>query len=152
MLIQTARFGELEVRKENSVIFKQPIFGFETYDRFVRISQENSPFEFLQSVEDEHLTFVIADPFLFVQKYEFTLERRWLDLLQIENEKQVIIRSIITVRSPSDITINLKAPIIINSATRESAQIILDQPEYSTRHSILQSSEGETSDVDSLKK
>ncbi|WP_379157243.1 flagellar assembly protein FliW [Paenibacillus sp. sgz5001063] len=137
MLVKTARFGDLEVNHEDIWSFNNPILGFETNRRYINIPQDNSPFEFFQSVEDEHLTFIVTDPFNFCQEYAFTLEQHWLDSLHLDKEELVAIRSIVTVRSSSDISINLKAPIVMNARTKEAAQIILDKLEYSTRFSII---------------
>ncbi|GAA0137580.1 flagellar assembly protein FliW [Paenibacillus sp. YSY-4.3] len=152
MIVNTARFGEIEVNRDSSWTFLVPLLGFEDYRNFVNISDNNSPFEFIQSLEEENLTFVLTDPFLFCPEYEFTLEQRWLDLLRIEQADQVIVRSVVTVRSPSDISMNLKAPIIMNSITREAAQIILDRPEYSARYLLTESAEQEGNHADSIQK
>lgn len=152
MLVQTARFGELEVSEDEVWSFVNPILGFEMNSRYISISQENSLFEFFQSVEDEHLTFVVTDPFIFCKEYEFTLGQQWLDALHVDKEEQVAIRTIVTVRSSSDISINLKAPIVMNSRTREAAQIILDRSEYETRYSIIVSKGEEAGHANSVKK
>lgn len=136
MKVTTARFGEVEVSSDRRVNFLNPILGFEEYREFISISQEDSPFEFIQSLEDQNLTFILIDPFLFCPNYEFTLEERWLNMLNIEREDQVIVRSVVTARSDSDISMNLKAPIILNVQTLEAAQIILEGMDYTTRHPL----------------
>lgn len=152
MQINTTRFGMLEVKEEDIWEMASPILGFESSGRYARIVENDSPFEFLQSVEDEHLTFIVTDPFLFLKEYDFTLDQRWIDILHLEDQEQVAVRTIVTVRSPNDISMNLKAPIIMNSNTKEAAQIILDRSEYSTRHSINNNSKvGETNHADIIK-
>lgn len=152
MKVNTERFGEIEVSSDNQWVFSAPILGFEGYSRFISIFQDDSPFSVIQSLEDEYLAFVVTNPFLFVMNYEFTLEQRWLELLHIEKEEEVTIRSIVTVRSPSDISINLQAPIVINSRTKEAAQIIIERSEYGTRHPIIENTREGTSYADSIEK
>ncbi|MNJ68716.1 Flagellar assembly factor FliW [compost metagenome] len=94
---------------------------------------------------------MLTDPFLFFPEYEFTLEQRWREMLDIEKEEQVIVRSVVTVRSPTDISVNLKAPIIMNTKTRNAAQIILERSEYSARHPLT-ALEQEGRHADSIKK
>lgn len=142
MLIYTARFGELELNEQDLWTMKKPIFGFEKNREFVVLPQKDSPFEYYQAVDDEHLTFVLVDPFIFFKGYEFSLEQRWSDMLAINDEAEISIRTIVTVRSPEDISLNLKAPLIMNNRLKEAAQIILDIPEYTTRHSIVQQAKG----------
>lgn len=152
MKVKSARFGEIEANSDNTWTFVAPILGFENLKAFIHLTQTNSPFEFIQSVDDEHLAFVIVDPFQFETGYEFSLEQRWLDILHIQKKEQVSVRSIVTVRSSTDITMNLKAPIVMNLETNEAAQIILDRPEFNTRHSILNVNEREVSHVDTIEK
>lgn len=150
MLIRTARFGDLEVDEQSFWIMKNPILGFEESKRFVVIPQKDSPFEYFQAVDDEHLTFILADPFPFFQCYDFLLEKRWIDMLQLKSDREINIRTIVTVRTPQDISLNLKAPIIMNTALREAAQIILDTPGYSTRHSIIERAQKEEDYADPI--
>lgn len=152
MLIHTTRFGEIELKEQELWTMKKPIFGFEKNKKFVILPQKNSPFEYYQAVDDEHLTFVLADPFFFFKQYEFSLEQRWADMLVINDEAEISIRSIVTVRSSEDISLNLKAPLIMNNTTKEAAQVILDILGYTTRHSIVQKSGRGEKDADSFKK
>lgn len=150
--IKSVRFGEIEANSDNTWTFASPILGFESFKTFVHLTQTNSPFEFIQSVNDENLAFVVADPFQFEANYEFSLDQRWLDILNIQTKDQVLVRSIVTVRSSADITMNLKAPLVINLKTKEAAQIILDRPEFNTRHSIFNANQREVSHVDIVEK
>ncbi|WP_068783807.1 flagellar assembly protein FliW [Paenibacillus phocaensis] len=152
MIVNTARFGEIEAVSDNTWTFVSPILGFEQYKQFISLSEGQGPFEFFQSLEDEHLTFVVTDPFRFYLNYDFSLEQRWLDLLHIEKVEQVVVRSIVAVRSSSDISINLKAPIIMNSKTKEAAQIILDRSEYQTRYLIMNAVGQEAGHADPIEK
>lgn len=150
MEINTARFGKLIINSDNTLTFESPILGFEGFKQFVIISQEDGPFEFIQSLDDEQLTFVATDPFLFCPEYDFTLDNRWLELLQIEREEQLTVRSIVTVRSPLDISINLQAPLVMNREKLTAAQVVLDRSDFGPRYPIM-SPEEEGLHADSIK-
>lgn len=152
MEINTARFGKINVVPNTTWNFASPILGFNDCKQFIALAEENGHFEFIQSVEDEHLTFILTDPFLFCPEYDFNLDKHWLDLLQIEKEEQIVVRSIVTVRSASDISINLRAPIILNADTLRAAQIVLDNSEYGPRYPIMNPKEGETHHADFIEK
>ncbi|WP_162009996.1 flagellar assembly protein FliW [Paenibacillus xylanilyticus] len=138
MKVQSARFGEIEVAEDSVLQFVSAILGFQEETQYVLIPQvEESPFQYIQSIKDPNLTFVLADPFLFCADYEFTIEDRWLQKLDLQSQEDVDIRAITTVRSSSDISINLKAPIVINKKSKEAMQIVLDSADYSTRYSLL---------------
>ncbi|WP_028589704.1 flagellar assembly protein FliW [Paenibacillus massiliensis] len=139
MLVQTVRFGELEIKDTSIIHFVSPILGFEEERKFVFIpsSDEDSHFIYLQSIEDANLAFVLADPFPFYTGYEFDIEDKWIQKLKLDAKEDVEIRVVTTVRSPQDISVNLKAPIIINRKNNDAAQIILDNSRYTTRHSLF---------------
>lgn len=156
MIIKTARFGNIKLEEKEIVTFVNPILGFKDTNRFVIVdSLDGEDFQFFQSIDDEHLTFLITDPFIFNKKYEFDMAGRWLQLLKLVDPADVLIKVIVTVRSSIDISINLKAPIIINSSTNEATQIILDGSEYSTRYPLFGGKEEKGSDgeyADPIKK
>lgn len=138
MLILTSRFGEIEAQEKDMITFVSPVLGFTGLKRYVIINAlENTIFQFMQSLEDKDLTFVLADPFQWLPDYEFDLEDHWLRKLGIKSKHDVNIRVIATIRSSSDISINLKAPIIINIESNEAAQIILEGSDYSSRYSLI---------------
>ncbi len=137
------------MKQEDIWHFKSPILGFENYEKFVLLPGVAETFEYIQSTEDEHLVFITTDPFLFCPEYDFTIDKRWLELLQIQKEEQVVVRSIVTARSISDITINLQAPLIMNIDTLFAAQIVLERSAYGPRYSImdLRKQEGQHADI-----
>ncbi|GAB6927548.1 flagellar assembly protein FliW [Paenibacillus sp. JCM 10914] len=150
MIVNTRRFGEIEIDEKEVITFKGPILGFGYFQKYVFIQSEDSqlPFEFLQSVEDQNLTFIVTDPFVFVNEYEFHLDSHWMDALEVVDEKDVQVLVIVTARSASDITCNLRAPIVLNRAKSFAAQIVLEHGSYTTKHSLFGGKEGEDSNVD----
>lgn len=154
MIVNTKRFGQVKLidYEEQFITFTSPILGFANLSRYLLFQEELGPFEYLQSIEDEDLTFVIVDPFIFFSDYEFQLDSHWIDVLGIEDEKDVSIRVIVTVRSANDITCNLKAPLLLNKQNKLAAQVVLDNGRYSTRHSLAVEVKGESEHVDPIEK
>ena len=139
MKIESTRFGELEVAEEQLIHFSYGIPGFPDEKTFVHMGQDDeSPFSFLQSTTEVNLTFLLTDPFAFINDYEFVLEddvAKELDL-SLENPPQVFL--IATVREKlADMTVNLLAPVVVNGVNRKGRQVILDKPEYSIRHKLF---------------
>ncbi|MBP1965801.1 flagellar assembly protein FliW [Paenibacillus aceris] len=145
MIIQTTRFGEVEYEQNEEITFVNGVLGFEQMNQFVFMDHPGSPFQFLQSTLDPDLAFVVTDPFSFFQKYEFDLTDTVKNKLNLHSDMDVQIKVIITVRSETDITANLKAPIVINQSENKAVQLILDNPDYQIRHSIIM---GGPSDAD----
>jgi len=139
MKIESTRFGELEVAEEQLIHFSYGIPGFPDEKTFVHIGHDDeSPFSFLQSTTEVNLTFLLADPFAFINEYEFVLEdgvAEKLDL-SLENPPQVFL--IATVKGQvADMTVNLLAPVVVNGVNRMGRQVILDKPEYSIRYKLF---------------
>ncbi|WP_217562092.1 flagellar assembly protein FliW [Paenibacillus sp. GbtcB18] len=139
MIIQSTRFGEIEVSDEKLITFEAGIFGFENYKRYalLQLDEEDSVFHILQSLEDADLALVVAEPFLFKPNYEFDLPKMIIEQLGIKNEADTQVFGIITVRAQDNVTINLKAPIILCKRLNKAAQIVLENYEYSLRHPLV---------------
>lgn len=154
MILNTKRFGKIEIDNNQMIVFESPILGFEDFQKYILLQSEEktSPFEFLQSAEDEDLSFIVTDPFVFFPQYEFHLEPHWLEALAITNESDITIMVIVTVRSPDDISCNLKAPVVINKSNHSAAQIVLEHGGYTTQQPLLREKKGAEINADSVKK
>lgn len=137
MKFNTSRFGDIDVEEEEILNFVGPILGFSSEKKYILLmSSEESPFRYLQSLENEDLTFVLADPFIFYPDYEFNIDQKWLDKLELLEKEDVEIKVIATLRRGSEFTINLKAPIIFNKKNNYVAQIIIENHEFTTRFPV----------------
>lgn len=145
MLLQTKYFGELNIEEKDIFSFSHGIPGFENVCRFILIDSDepDSPFKWLQGVDEPKPAFVIVDPFVIKKDYEVNLDDEVLKELQIKDASAVMIFCIVVV--PEDIkkmTVNLQAPLIINSVNKTGRQLILDTDRYSVRHYILEELQG----------
>ncbi|MBP2628680.1 MAG: flagellar assembly protein FliW [Firmicutes bacterium] len=139
MIIQSSRFGELDITATDIINFPHGIPGFPNEKAFVAIvSDPDSPFSFLQSTTEANLTFLLADPFTFFKDYEFELDDEVARELGVSPEKPPQVFIIATVKEKlEDMTANLLAPVVINSHERIGRQIILDKSGYKTRHRLF---------------
>lgn len=140
MIIETKHFGEIEIGEENILYFEEGILGFEDIHNFGIVNNEDSesPFCWIQAIEKPQLAFALVDPFAIKKDYDFELSDENAKMLGIEDPSQVTVFSIVVV--PDDIkkiSMNLKAPIIINKSNKKAAQIILNSDKYTVRHFIL---------------
>lgn len=136
--VKTRYNGEVVIEKEKIIQFPGGIPGFpDNKEYFILNMGESSPFCILQSVDTEELGFVIVDPFTFYQDYAFELPDYLTGLLQIDEENDILIYSIVTLgESLKTSTINLQSPIIINSKKKLGKQLIMNTDEYHTKHSL----------------
>lgn len=138
MKITTTRFGEISVDEGKIIDMKGGILGFEHLKKYVMLVQdEKTPFLWFQSVEDGQTAFVIINPQLIKADYEPLINDEEVVRLGIENVTDVVLMVIVTIRSnPLMVTVNLRAPIVINAGKRFAMQVVLDDPDFPIRYSI----------------
>jgi len=139
MKIKSTRFGQLDVEEGQILHFPNGIPGFLDEKDFVHIPHEvGSPFSFLQSTTEANLSFLLVEPFAFINDYEFVLEDKVAKELELSQENPPQVFLIATVKEKvTDMTVNLLAPLIMNGVKRIGRQVILDKPEYSIRHKLI---------------
>jgi flagellar assembly factor FliW len=138
--INSRRFGQISVRPDQIIVLTPGLLGFSKFHRYVLIEhQTESPFLWLQSLENPDLAFVVIDPGLIVPGYRpGNLEevRRELEAEKLQDIKTLVILTIPPDR-PQEMTANLMGPVIINLKTRRGKQLIIEEPRYSHKHRIL---------------
>ncbi len=141
MRLKTKHFDEIEIDEEKIIYFKDGIPGFEEIKKYIVLfdGDENSPFRWLQAVDDGQLAFAVADPFMIVNDYDIEIPQEVVDVLEIQSPVDVMILSILVVPEDlSKISMNLKAPIVINTKNKMGMQVVLDTDRYSVRHYIVE--------------
>lgn len=141
MLISTSNFGEIDIKDEDIICFKEGLPGFESMSKFILLQSdmEDSPFSWLQSIESSNLSFVIINPIYFRKDYVVPLDDMTVSSLGIEAQEDVAIFTIVVVQEDiSKLSANLKAPLVINIKNKRGKQVILDNSEYHVRHYIVE--------------
>lgn len=143
MLIKTKFLGEVEINEDVIIVFPDGILGFEESRKFIILDiPENEVFKVLQDVDQEFVSFIIADPWKFRQDYEIDVPDAELLKINIRKKEQVAMMNIITLSDDFEkSTINLLAPIILNSEDRLGRQYVLNNVSYSTKHLIFEKQE-----------
>ena len=138
MKVLTKAFGLIDVDEHQKVTFPTGLFGFESIKEYVLIDAERQPFIWLQSVEAEHIAFILVNPFLFRQDYELDIDDELVKEIGINNPEEALIFAIVTIPPSGSMTANLQGPLIINRETRIGKQGILNDPRWKTKHDIMQ--------------
>ena len=138
MKLETTRFGVIDFDENMIIEMKGPILGFERLTKYIILKQdEKNQFNWFQSIEDGSLAFIIMNPQVIKPDYEPEINDADVSLLEIEKPEDVILMSIITIRSnPALISANLRAPIVINFRKRLAKQVVLDNSEHPIQHEI----------------
>lgn len=125
---------ELEVN-DDVIAFPHGLFGFPECRRFVLRATARDGLFWLQSVEHEHLAFLLADPFRYFEDYSVELGDAELADLEPSQPSDIVVLAIVTLGSPDDqlTTVNLQGPITINLRRRRGRQIVLADSDYGVR-------------------
>jgi flagellar assembly factor FliW len=137
MLIQTTRFGPLDVDESKVITFPEGLPGFNHVKDYVIIPiPQYYPFHCMQAVNQPDLAFAVADPWELFPDYMPQIgddDEAFLEL-RSPNDAAVYVMAVI----PPDlknITVNLMAPLVINAASRKGRQVIVFG-NYSTRERL----------------
>lgn len=139
MNINAKYFGTVSYDKEDLIFLPDGLFGFESCKNFLPIPLHKSDDSFisLQSTDDETLSFILMNPFTFFPDYSPVLSEKDKKDLKIESEEEVSYYVICVLNdSLNSSTVNLKAPLAVNTKSRVGKQIILDSPSYGFKHAI----------------
>lgn len=149
MILNTKHFGQLEVQDDRILTFEEGIPGFPDYKKYMLIfdeEDEDSPFCWLQSVNEGNVAFALLNPLKVYDNYAPKVEEEMIKTLGEPNINDLVLYCIVVI--PEDykkMTVNLKAPIIINTKTKKGMQIVAENEEYKVKHCIFQDSEACTS-------
>lgn len=124
MDVFTTRFGVLSIQPQDEIIFEQGLIGLEDCRRWVVLTDSVNPvLGWLQNLEQGHIAVGVVSPRRFVSDYQLRVDRsslRPLGLATIRDAEVVVIAS----RQPSGLTLNLRAPLVINVEKRLGCQVI----------------------------
>ena len=139
-MIHTRIFGDIEVDANKIITFDGGIIGFPELKRFMLIhdrENEKKHISWLQSIDEPDFAMPVIDPLKLVEDYNPVVEDELLSGLGKLSPEEMLV--LVTMTIPKDITkmtVNLKAPIIINAASLKAGQIIVDDEKYVVRYPI----------------
>ncbi|NUL81590.1 MAG: flagellar assembly protein FliW [Armatimonadetes bacterium] len=140
MELSTTRFGTIEIDENEIYTFRDGLYGLRFLKKFVIVqTAENSPFRWLQSVEEPGFALLLTDPWEYVSDYEAILSDIDVKALGLTEEtpRWVYVTVTIPPGQPQAMTANLLAPLIFNCDTRQARQIAMEDSNYHTKHALL---------------
>lgn len=136
MLIESSRFGQLEIDENRIIRFAEGLLGFPRHQRFALIQTSPDPvFFWLQSVDDPALAFVVCDPLAFVPDYRVPIRADDLAGLGVDDVSQAQVLVIVN-RVDDHLTGNLLGPLVIGAQSLLGKQMVLSSRRYGTRHRL----------------
>lgn len=140
MVVNTSRFGPVQIAQEDIVRFPEGLLGFNDLESFVLLDDPNDEiFAWLQSCDEPSIAFPVLEPELFEEGFSLNLSKADLQSLDETEAKKLRSFCIITIpEDPAKMTANLKAPIVINVSKRVARQCVLQDNKLEIREPIFQ--------------
>jgi flagellar assembly factor FliW len=135
--IESSRFGRVEIDPERVVEFPDGLIGLGGSRYALLAASADSPFLWLQSVEDPELALPVTDPHQFFPSFAVQLDDEEAERLALDDVTAVAVY--VTVRAAErleDFTANLKAPILVWSG--RGYQVINQSPGCTLRQPLFE--------------
>ncbi|MEX2175120.1 MAG: flagellar assembly protein FliW [Pirellulaceae bacterium] len=124
MQIITSRFGPVEIDIEDILLFPHGVIAFEACRHWVLLADDqNDSLGWLQSVTDCEIALPVVSPRRFAPQYQVHLTRGQLAPLELSHFDQAYVLTVVS-KSDDELTLNLKAPLVINLDRRLGRQVI----------------------------
>jgi flagellar assembly factor FliW len=130
MKIETSRFGSVAMEADDILLFPHGVASFEHLRHFVILADaDNDAVGWLQSVSDAQTALAVVSPRRFVADYQVRVAASELAALQLAGPDRTFVLAVVS-KQEGRLTINLRAPIVINLDRRLGRQVITkdDQP------------------------
>jgi flagellar assembly factor FliW len=129
----------ITVQQEEVIRFDEGILGFPDSHRYILIPHESdSPFAWLQSVDEENLAFLLINPVCVKPDYLVQLPKDAADDLKLTDASKGVVFAIVVVpEDPRKMRMNLRAPVIINVHERLGRQVVLEDASLDLRYPLL---------------
>ena len=143
MEVSTRLFGKIDIADEKIITLEKGIIGFPDLERFTLIFDKDKEDEggpgimWFQSLDEPQFAMPVIIPNIVVPDYNPIVNDELLEPLGELTEKNLYV--LVTISVPEDITkmtVNLKAPIIINTDLLAGAQIIVENEDALVRFPV----------------
>jgi len=124
MEIDTTRFGPIEFHLDDVIRFPEGLPGLERCRDWLLLSDdENEALAWMQSADRPDVALAVVSPRRFVPGFRMRVARRELEPLDLARDGAAQVLAIVG-RTGRSVTLNLKAPLVINLAKRLGRQVI----------------------------
>lgn len=141
MKAKTNYFGTIDIEDEKVIKLEKGMIGFPDLKNFALIFDEekgleNSKIMWLQSLDDGDLAFPVMMPYIVKEDYNPTINNEILAPLgELNDENTYILVTVTVPRNPTEFSVNLKGPIVINTDNMKGAQVITED-DYPVKYKI----------------
>jgi|SRR4051794_35204330 len=138
MLLESTRFGEIEVDDHDVLDLPDGLIGLPGTGYTLIATSDESPFRWLQSTENPELALPVSSPWSFFSDYEVRVPDEDVASLGLEDASGAEILCVVrAAEALEDFTINLAAPIVVHRDRRVARQVINEIVGYDVRQPLL---------------
>jgi flagellar assembly factor FliW len=133
--VASRRFGTYDVPADRVLTLPDGLVGLPDARRFALLepTSAGAPFRFMICLDQPDLGFVVCDPEAFAPGYRARLPKS----AGATGADTAVLALVTVPANPREMTANLMAPLVVDCATREGRQFVIDAPDLSTRHPLL---------------
>lgn len=141
MKATTRFFGDIDIADDKVITLEKGMIGFPDLRNFALIFDEEkgldkSKIMWLQSIDDGDIAFPVMMPNLVKEDYNPVVNSEILSPLgELGNENTFILVTVTVPNNPKDFTVNLKAPIVINTDNNKGIQVIAEE-DYPVKYKV----------------
>jgi flagellar assembly factor FliW len=138
--IDTGRFGKLDIDTDSKIVFPNGIIGFPEVREYCLVDPgDDTLILWLQSLNPEFdIAFPVLEPKIFKRDYAVSLSGADRRELQTEKTEHCAVLCILTITDDiTQMTANLKAPLVLNLGQQLGKQVVLQENEYQIRHPMF---------------
>jgi flagellar assembly factor FliW len=142
MVIESTRFGELEIDGTSVLELPDGLIGLPGTGYALITTTLSSPFNWLHSIDHPELALPVTNPWLFFPEYEVRVPDEDARRLDLDDATGADILCVVrAAKTLEQFTINLAAPIVVNTLQQRARQIINDVHGYSVAEPLLSSAD-----------
>ena len=140
MNVMTKVFGEITIDDDRIITFPKGILGFPDLTEFALLHDSergSDSIHWLQSIQEPGFAMPVMDPLIVRPDYNPEVDDELLKHLGELNPEELLV--LVTVTVPKDLTqmsVNLKGPVIIDAVGRKATQVIVEGDEYQVKFPI----------------
>lgn len=124
MYVMTTRFGNVPIEPADVLRFDQGLIGMEMCREWVLLADNaNRSLAWLQSLDRPEVALAVVSPRRFVKDYQVRISSRDIAPLGTTSTKSLQVLAILN-RHDDSLTLNLKAPIVVNLTTSRGRQVV----------------------------
>ena len=130
MQANTRIFGAIDIPDDKIIVLENGMIGLPEMKHFALIfdeEKEGGKIKWFQSMDDPETAFPVMDPMVIKPDYNPTINDDILKPLgELTDENTFILTTLTVPKDIEKMSLNLKAPIVINTESRKGAQIIVE--------------------------